>query len=54
VYRGDDLYFFANQAWFASGRARARLASGNAGQLASMWILAIDGSPFALRIAGGT
>jgi len=55
VYRGDDLYLFANQAWFASGDPLVLDSRpGTPGQLASIWILGVDGSPFALRVAGGT
>jgi hypothetical protein len=54
VYRGDDLYLFANQAWFASGDPLVLDSRpGLPGQLASIWILDVDGSPFVLRIAGG-
>jgi hypothetical protein len=55
VYRGDDLYLFANQAWFASGDPLVLDSRpGLAGQIASIWLLGVDGSPFPLRVAGGT
>ena len=55
VYRGDDLYLFANQAWYASGEPLVLDSRpGIPAQVASIWVLAVDGSPFPLRAAGGT
>lgn len=55
IYRGDDLYLFANQAWFASGDSLVLDSrQGIPGQLASMWLLDVNSIPIALRLAMGT
>jgi len=55
VYRGDDLWLFANQAWFASGDALALdERPGWPGQPTSIWLLDVNHAPFVLRLAGGS